>query len=113
MSDETANDKTPDIDVPDEPASAAQPMPSLSGMKDLAQKTLDDLDRQIATVKSRQIDLATQLRDLNDRRVEAARILGALTPRTRKPREAKAATGEAKAAAPKKPTGSSKKAASA
>ena len=114
MSDETTNNDMPGVAVTDEPTSIAQQMPSMSEMKGLAQKTLDDLDHQIKATKDRQAALAAQLRDLNERRVEAARILGALTPRTRKPRETTAATGEdKKPAAPKKPAGSAKKAASA
>lgn len=100
MSDESIN-------IPAEAVHGVPALPSIDQMKAMSEQAIKDIDAKIDSLRKRREEISAEIQDLNAKRVDAARILGALTPRTRKPK------GEAKPAAPKKPSGSKKAAASA
>jgi len=100
MSDESIN-------IPAEAVQGVPALPSIDQMKAMSEQAIKDIDAKIDSLRKRREEISAEIQDLNAKRVDAARILGALTPRTRKPK------GEAKPAAPKKPSGSKNAAASA
>lgn len=97
MSDET----TPIYESQPEAVPAAPAMPTLDQVKGLAEKTLSDIDTSIAALKNQKAAIESEIRDLNVKRIEAARILGAMTPR--KPRTPKAEKAPKVEKAPKPP----------
>lgn len=79
MSDESIN-------IPAEAVQGVPALPSIDQMKAMSEQAIKDIDAKIDSLRKRREEISAEIQDLNAKRVDAARILGALTPRTRKPK---------------------------